>query len=136
MNDLIRHVPRDDFRYTSIYHHLLNIRSVAIIGCYRHACQDAAAGERPVPDARHVVGDRHACQTDAAVKRLLPDARHTRWDRHACQLAANEKHVPSDARHVSAKFDCLRIFYPIRIIIQPSIDHRLLSYLARPVIFL
>ena len=53
-----------------------------------HACQFAALGERPVPDARHAVGDRHARKIVATLKRPIPYARHAVGDRHARQPAA------------------------------------------------
>ena len=64
-----------------------------------HACQAAALGERPVPDARHAGGDRHACQTAANFKRPSPNARHAVSDRHTCQIRAVSERIFPDARH-------------------------------------
>ena len=104
----------------------------------RHALKPAAISERRLPDARHALRDRHRRQSAAAGERPTPDARHARRDRHRRQSAAAVKHITTDARHCASDFNCLKFFYPIAyiIIIQSGIGHRLLCYLARPVIFL
>ena len=105
---------------------------------YRHACQAGAAGERVLPDARHAVRNRHRRQPTAIVKRLVPDARHAVRNRHRRQSSAVLERPIPDARRIGSDFDCLRAFYPIIgiSIKQPSVDHRLPGYLARPVVFL
>ena len=103
-----------------------------------YTCQTTAAVKRPPLDARHAVRYRHACQAGAAGERVLPDARHAVRNRHRRQpTAVLERPIP-DARRIGSDFDCLRAFYPIIgiSIKQPSVDHRLPGYLARPVVFL
>ena len=142
----------------TVVFHALNCRLV--LAGEGNACQTAAACERPTPDARHAIRNRHRRQTSAGVERRRPDARHAIRDRHRRQTAATVKRIFSDARHairnrhrrqttaveerirpdarhVGSDFDCLKFFYPtIWIIKQSGVDHRLLGYIAGPVVFL
>ena len=104
---VLRHVPRNAFRYTSFYHHLLDVH--AAINLNRditiRAVEDASCLKTPTVvchafDRRFVLaGEGHRRQTTATVKRIIPDARHTIRNRHRRQSAAVLKRLTHDARH-------------------------------------
>ena len=104
---VLRHVPRNAFRYTSFYHHLLDVH--AAINLNRditiRAVEDASCLKTPTVvchafDRRFVLaGEGHRRQTTATVKRIIPDARHTVRYRHRRQSAAPGERIIPDARY-------------------------------------
>ena len=97
--------------------------SHALDGCYilageGHICQTDATVKRIFPDARHRFWNRHACQPAAEAKHTIPDTCHAVRYRHACQPCTIIKRIVPNTRHIGSNFDCLRFFYPDRVIIS------------------
>ena len=70
--------------------------------------QRRAVAERPVPDARHAVGNRDRLKTRAVVERTAPDARHAVGDRDRLKTRAVVERPLPDARHAVGNRDRLK----------------------------
>ena len=140
----VRHVPCYAFRYTSVYHHLFDIRlnrDVAVravddaagiksptVVCHALNCRLVLSGagyarktaliEHIPSDARNAVRYRHARKPAAEAKHTTPDTCHAVRYRHACQPCTIIKRIVPDARYIGSDFNCLRFFYPDRVTIS------------------
>ena len=72
-----------------------------------NACQTGATGKRRRLDDCHAISDRYVRKSAAIVKRIPRDSRHTVWDRHTCQTAATvECTNPDDCHAISDHHAC------------------------------
>ena len=104
---LARHVLRYVFRYTSIYHHLLDVRTAICLDRDVAVCTVDDAARIKIPrvvchslDRRFVLAGEGYTRQHATINECrLPDACHTIADRYTCKSATIVERIISNARH-------------------------------------
>ena len=117
---LARHVLRYVFRYTSIYHHLLDVRTAICLDrdVAVRAVEDAAIIKTPTVachafDCRLVFsGEGNARQIFASIKCVKINANHAVRNNHARQISAVVECI-HNARHGRTDFYFHRLLDPI-----------------------